>query len=198
MAVSPEHPLTARVTVNRYWQQFFGAGLVKTAEDFGVQGERPSPSGIARLAGVRISRERLERQSDASADRHQRHVSAIVEGDAGVVRARSGESLARARPALSPAGVHDPRPGAGRQRLARRTSRRPAGEAVSARGHLGGGDVRQIKYEQDHGDALYRRSLYTFWRRIVGPTEFFDTAIAADLHGAARRARTRRCMRSRR
>src|SRR5437773_1985476 len=34
----------------------------------------------------------------------------------------------------------------------------------------------QIKYQQDHGDALYRRSLYTFWRRIVGPTEFFDSA----------------------
>ncbi len=33
----------------------------------------------------------------------------------------------------------------------------------------------QIKYQQDHGDALYRRSLYTFWRRIVGPTMFFDT-----------------------
>src|SRR5204863_6214807 len=34
----------------------------------------------------------------------------------------------------------------------------------------------QIKYEQDHGDALYRRTLYTFWRRIVGPTMLFDTA----------------------
>ena len=51
-------------------------------------------------------------------------------------------------------------------------ARRPVGEALSAGGDLGGSHASASSaYKQDHGDALYRRSLYIFWRRIVGPTD---------------------------
>ena len=54
--VMPEHPLTARVQVNRMWQHSFGTGIVKTAEDFGVQSEYPGPRRAPRLAGRRVPR----------------------------------------------------------------------------------------------------------------------------------------------
>ncbi len=185
--VSPENPLTARVTVNRYWQQFFGIGLVKTPEDFGVQGETPShPELLDWLATEFVAArgwdvKALHRLIVTSAT--YRQSSRVTAGPA---RARPAEPPAGARPALPPAVVDDPRPGPGRQRLAgRQRSAARRSSRISPPGVWEEATFGTKRYQQDQGDALYRRSLYTFWRRIVGPTEFFDTAAAADLHRQA-------------
>ena len=64
--VDPAHPLTARVAVNRYWQMYFGNGIVKTVEDFGSQGESPVHRGTARLAGDRVCSHWLGHKGDAA------------------------------------------------------------------------------------------------------------------------------------
>ena len=174
--VDPSHPLTARVTVNREWQKFFGTGLVKTVEDLGAQGEKPThPQLLDWLANEFIrsgwNLKALHRLIVTSATYRQ--------------SARWTAKLARKDPANRLLG-RGPR--------WRMPSWMIRDHALAASGllvnRIGGPSVKpyqpkgvwaeatfgKMRYSQDKGDKLYRRSIYTFWRRIIGPTIFFDTA----------------------
>ena len=138
----PEHPLTARVTVNRYWQQFFGVGIVKTEEDFGVQGERPINQDLLDWLAVEF------RESGWNVKAIQRLIvtSAAYRQSSKMTPAmfepRPGESPDRPRAAVSAAFVCAARSGVVCQWFDGRADRRTAGEAVSAVWRLGRRDVR--------------------------------------------------------
>lgn len=173
--VSPENQLTARVTVNRFWQMFFGAGLVKTSEDFGVQGQFPAHPELLDWLAVEF----MESGWDV-----KKLVKLIVTSHA--YRQSSKASLeTRERDPENRLLARGPR--------YRMPSWMIRDQALAASGLLsgqvGGAPVKpyqpdgvweeatfgEKKYRRDEGEALYRRSLYVFWRRIVGPTLFFDT-----------------------
>ena len=172
--VSPENPLAARIAVNRAWQAFFGTGFVKTAEDFGVQSEAPShPELLDWLAVEFVASgwdvKKLHRLIVMSATYRQssRATPALHERDpenrllARGARFRLPSWMLRDQ-ALAAAGLLVEKQGGPSVR-----PYQPAGIWEEA-------TFGKKTYQQDHGEALYRRSLYVFWRRIVGPTSFFD------------------------
>jgi hypothetical protein len=172
--VSPENPLAARVTVNRAWQSFFGMGIVKTAEDFGRQGEPPShPELLDWLAteftGSGWNMKALHRLIVTSATYRQssRVTAELHERDpenrllARGPRYRLPSWMLRDQ-ALAAAGLLVDKRGG------------PAVKPYQPAGIWEEATFGKKTYKQDHGEALYRRSLYVFWRRIVGPTTFFD------------------------
>ena len=170
--VAPENPLTARVTVNRLWQQFFGAGLVESAGDFGVTGSRPSHPELLDWLALRLR--------DSGWD--QRAMMRLM------VTSATYRQSAAATPALL---EKDP----ANRLLARGPRHRLDAEqlrdqALAASGllvaKLGGRPVRPYQpegiwedvamkesttrfYQPDHGENLYRRSLYTLWKRTAPP-----------------------------
>jgi hypothetical protein len=169
---SPNHPLTARVTVNRFWQEIFGAGIVKSTEDFGISGESPThpelldwlaiefrekgwdmkrmirlivTSATYRQSGT-ITPEKLEKDpANKLLSRGPR-----FRMDAEMVR---DSALAESGLLVRKIGGPSVKP------------YQPPGvwEVVG----MAGGDTRN--YKQDTGDKLYRRSLYTLWKRMAPP-----------------------------
>ena len=148
--VAPENPLLARVTVNRFWQQLFGIGIVRTAEDFGVMGERPVNQPLLDWMAVEFRESgwdvkhmfKLMVMSAA-----YRQSDRITPAEA---RCRPGKPPHLARPPL-PAGCRsDPRPGARRQRPAQPADRRPEREALPAARPLGSRQHVQRSVQAGH------------------------------------------------
>ena len=145
--VSPENPLTARVTVNRMWNELFGAGLVETTEDFGIMGQRPSHPELLDWLAVEFREsgwdmKHMYKLMVMSAAYRQ---SAKV--DSGSAGPGSEEPSAGARPAL-PYGCRDAsRHRAAVQRAPGKQGRRPEREAVSARQCVG---VSRLSHQRHH------------------------------------------------
>jgi hypothetical protein len=171
--VSPTNPLTARVAVNRYWQMYFGHGIVKTTEDFGSQGEAPVHPELLDWLATEFIRSgwdvrAMQRLIVTSAAYRQdsRVTPEILEKDpenrllARGPRFRLPAEVVRDN-ALSVSGLLDDHVGG------------PSVFPYQSKGlweEMAYGDVYTAQtYVQSHGGDLYRRSMYTFWKRTVPP-----------------------------
>lgn len=167
---NPNNPITSRVAVNRWWEMFFGTGLVETSEDFGIQGSLPSHPELLDWLALNL----VDKHWDIREILKQIVLSATYRQSANI----SSQVLEK-----------DPRNrllGHGaRNRLPAETVR---DNALAISGllveQLGGPSVkpyqpdglwedvsveRREKYKADLGDGLYRRSMYTFWKRTCPP-----------------------------
>ncbi|QJE95763.1 PSD1 and planctomycete cytochrome C domain-containing protein [Luteolibacter luteus] len=174
--VSRDHPLTARVTVNRFWQELFGIGLIKTPEDFGVQSELPvQPELLDWLAAEFMESgwdvKRLMRTIVTSRTYRQasRMTPEMLEKDpanrllARGPRFRLPAWMIRDQ-ALEVSGLEVPKLGG------------PPVKPYQPENLWPDATFGKVLYVRDKGEALHRRSLYTFWRRISMPPMFFDNA----------------------
>jgi len=191
--VAPNHPLTARVTVNRFWQQVFGAGIVKTAEDFGSQGQQPTHPdlldwlavefmangwNVKDLMKLMLMSHTYQQTSQVTPELFQRDPAneLLARGprfrlDAEVLR---DSALAASGLLVEKVGGKSVKP------------YQPDGlwEAV---GFVGS---NTSVFKQDSGDALYRRSMYTFWKRTSPPPSLMTFDAPSRENCTVRRPRT--------
>ncbi len=170
--LSAEHPLTTRVTVNRYWQELFGVGLVRTAGDFGVTGELPANQELLDWMAVEFREsgwdvKKFYKLLVTSATYRQAAITTPVKLDKDPQnrllsrgpRFRMDAEMVRDY-ALSASGLLVEKLGGPSVK-----PYQPDGvwEAVA----MYGSNTRD--YRRDKGESLYRRSLYTFWKRSAPP-----------------------------
>jgi len=194
--VDPANPLTARVTVNRIWQAMMGTGLVETAGDFGAQGALPTHPELLDWLALEFQQDwdvkALVRLIVTSATYRQSSVVTPV----GLAKDPENHLLARAPrvrlhaefirdQALAVSGLLDQRVGG--QSV---SPYQPAGLWEELASRLDGKNWTAQTYVQSHGDDLYRRTMYTFWKR-TSPPPTLTTFDAPDRETCTvRRART--------
>jgi len=195
--VSPSQPLTARVVVNRYWQMYFGTGLVKTAEDFGSQGEWPSHPELLDWLASEFMRsgwdvKHMQKLIVLSATYRQSSVTTpeLAAKDpenrllAHGPRFRLPAEMIRDQ-ALAISGLLSPEIG-GRSV----SPYQPPGLWEELASREDGKNWTAQTYTQSHGPDLYRRTMYTFWKR-TSPPPTLATFDAPDRESCTvRRART--------
>lgn len=174
--VDKDQTLTPRVIVNRYWQMYFGFGLVRTPGDFGTQGEPPThpelldwlaaefvESGwnIKHLHRLIVTSAAYQQSSDVSSELLQRDPENRLLARA--TRFRRPSWMIRDA-ALSVSGLLSARIGG------------PPVFPYQPEGAWLDATMGRFRYEPSVGADRYRRSLYTFWRRSVGPTGMFDAS----------------------
>ena len=165
--VSPEHPLTSRVAVNRIWALFFGRGLVKSVEDFGSQGEWPSHPELLDWLAAELMESGWDVKGLVKTIVMSQTYRQASKADAALLERDPDNSLLARGPRL------------------RLPAEMVRDQALFAAGLLvekvGGPSVKPYqpeglweelagqKYVADTGEGLYRRSMYTFWKRTAPP-----------------------------
>ncbi len=182
--IHPDHPLTARVAVNQFWYLMFGRGIVETVEDFGAQGALPSHPKLLDWLAVDFQE-------------HSWDVKRLIRQ---MVTSATYRQSSKIRPEL--AGIDPDNKLLARGQRYRRSAEMIRDNILSASGllhtHIGGPSVfpyqppglwKEVmahgffpEYQIDYGKGLYRRSIYTFWKRNMPPPGMlvFDASSRAE------------------